>query len=172
MFGPLQRRLMTRFLAPLLEIAATSVRRPRWDPSPFHSLPPCWRLPFRVDTKRHKSETPIRASAQHRHRPTLVVDPRSSACLGRHRAVLGHHTCSLGDLGAHPRARPPHLTSFARKATRAATLGSRTPLAVAIATKQPIAYGTHGPSQNAVSYRLHHASCPFKRSSAAKVMTS
>ena len=69
-----------------------------------------------------KTEGPSRASARHRHRPTLVVDPRSSACLGRHGAVLGHHTCSLGGRGAHPRARPPHLTSFARKATRAATL--------------------------------------------------
>ena len=42
---PLHRGLMTRFPAPLLEIAATSVRRPRGDPLPFHSLPPCFPTP-------------------------------------------------------------------------------------------------------------------------------
>jgi hypothetical protein len=42
---PLLAALMTRFPAPLLEIAATSVRRPRGDPLPFHSLPPCFPTP-------------------------------------------------------------------------------------------------------------------------------
>ena len=81
-----------------------------------------WRLPFWLGTKAAKTQRPTRASARRRHRPTLVVDPRSSACLGGHGVVLRQHTCSLGDLDAHPRARPPHLTSFARKATRAGAL--------------------------------------------------
>ena len=42
---PLLAALMTRVSAPLLEIAATSVRRPRGDPLPFHSLQPCFPTP-------------------------------------------------------------------------------------------------------------------------------
>ena len=42
---PLLRGLMPLFPAPLLEITATSVRRPRGDPLPFHSLPPCFPTP-------------------------------------------------------------------------------------------------------------------------------
>ena len=50
---PLHRGLMTRFQAPLLEIAATSVSRPHGDPSPFHCLPPRFPTPDPVPCTCH-----------------------------------------------------------------------------------------------------------------------
>ena len=112
--------------APSAPLCAVSYA-PRSVTAPFSMLASCSRLlpssiSGSVGTKQAKTQRFLAPSARRRHRPTLVVDPRSSACLGRHGAVLGHHTCSLGDLDAHPRARPPPLTSFARKATRAGGL--------------------------------------------------
>ena len=101
------------------KLAAGSLRPPL---ATQRETPRGGRLPFWVGTKAAETDRFLAPSARRRHRPTLVVDPRSSACLGRHGAVLGHHTRSLGGRAAHPRARPPPLTTFARKAPRAAAL--------------------------------------------------